>query len=178
MIVALGRVFHIRINAPLENFPEPRGVRGFAVGAASEMDIEESGNVAEVEDALVAQINGLGEQLFLGNHLLSNRIPGGPKLTPLSKRRNRLGGILFGRIGEEYNGLGDEVQALKRVSCIASFATRATYRSLLWSLTRWYSRRAWPSPKVAISRRASICSFLRYEFSRPGECEPRRLRHL
>jgi hypothetical protein len=61
MIVALGRVFHVWIDAAFEDLPEGRRLRRFAIGATSEMDVKEGRNVPKVEDALVAQINGLGE---------------------------------------------------------------------------------------------------------------------
>jgi hypothetical protein len=73
------------------------------------MDVKESRNMTEVKDALIAQVNGLGEKRIFRDHLLGDRIPGCPEFTPFSKRRNGLGGILLRRIGEEYNGLGDEV---------------------------------------------------------------------
>jgi hypothetical protein len=57
-------------------------------------------NVTEVEDQIVAKLDGFVEKLVLGHHCPSDEIPCSPKLMPLRQSRKWIARILTGLICE------------------------------------------------------------------------------
>ena len=109
--MALIWIIYVGVNTAFEDLPEISGVRWETVSGASHMDVEESRDMTEVEDASVAQIDWLGEKLVFGNHFAGNGIPGSPESAPVRQRRDWLVCIYLWLDVEENLGLGYEMKS-------------------------------------------------------------------
>lgn len=65
--------------------------------------------MAEVEDACVAQLDGLGEELVVGDHAARDGVPGRPETAPVFEGGDGSGGVLGGVELEGFGTFGEHV---------------------------------------------------------------------
>lgn len=109
MGMAIIRIIDIGVNSPLKNL---RVMRRFAQRhprRLAELHVEEGGDVTEVEDACVAQLDGLGEELVVGDHAARDGVPGGPEAAPVGEGGGGGGGVLGGVELEGFGTFGEHV---------------------------------------------------------------------
>lgn len=107
--MAIIRIIHIGIDPALKDLRIVRGLAQRHPGGFAELHVKEGGNVAEVEDACVAQLNGLGEELVVGDHAASDGVPGGPEAAPVFKGGYWGGGVLGGMELEWFGTFSEHV---------------------------------------------------------------------
>lgn len=86
-----------------------RGLAKRHPGGLAELHVEEGGDVAEVEDACVAQLDGLGEELVVGDHAARDGVPGGPEAAPVFEGGDGGVGVLGGVELEGFGTFGEHV---------------------------------------------------------------------
>lgn len=104
MVMTLRGILHVRIDSTLEYLAET-WIQWLLIGASREMDVEKRRDMSKVEDALISQVDGLGQQLIFRDHLSGNSVPRRPEFSPLIKRGDRLCSILLWLGGKECQGL-------------------------------------------------------------------------
>lgn len=86
VIMALVGVVDIRVDATLEDGIVRSRMGGLVTGSLGELDVEERGDMAQVEDAGVSQLDGLFGQFLLGQHSSRDGVPGRPERLPVIDR--------------------------------------------------------------------------------------------
>ena len=102
MRMALLWIVDIRIHTTLKDLRIIARLRGLATSGTGKVDVHESRNVAEVENASITEFDRLFKQLLLRNHALSDAVPCGPEVDPVNYRRDRMCSVFLGlnRIGD------------------------------------------------------------------------------
>ena len=78
MSMAILRILDVWIDSPLEHLLVMAGRSGRITGSLGQVDVEEGGNVTQIEDAAIAKVDRLRELLFGGDHLSGHEVPGQP----------------------------------------------------------------------------------------------------
>lgn len=107
--MAIIRIIHVGINSAFEDL---RIVRGFAQGrpgGLAELHVQKGWDMAEVEDAGVAKLDGLGEEFVVGDHAASDGVPGGPEAAPVFEGGGGGEGVLGGVELEGFGTFGEHV---------------------------------------------------------------------
>ena len=130
MVVALLGVINVRIDA---SFEDARKIIGFGAGLPrhfGQLNVQEGGNVAKVEDAGVAKADRLFAKLLLGKHAPGDYIPCLPQRVPVGRGRDVRGGVEAGLARERHTSLLKQVDTYSKSVCFALF----TIESLFWGL--------------------------------------------
>src|SRR5689334_22734676 len=100
MSMALSGVIDIRINATLENLVVIFWISRTLPRGFGEMDISEGWYVAQIEDEVISQVDGLIQKFVTGYHGSGGSVPCSPHLLPIFNGRD-FGPCVFSRIGTE-----------------------------------------------------------------------------
>ena len=108
--MALFRVVDVGINAPFENVNKGSGLRVLLARCLGQLDVQEGGDMSEIEDASVPQLDWFLGQGRLREHLTCDNVPGRPERRPVDECRERLRRIERGVEREgEFRLLGEVV---------------------------------------------------------------------
>lgn len=81
--MAFGRIIDVWVDAPFEDVPVVCWTSGRIASRLCQLDIQKGRNMAQVEDASVAQLDGLFVELLVWEHLTSDDVPRSPKRLPI-----------------------------------------------------------------------------------------------
>lgn len=93
MSMAVFWVVYVGIDAPLKDGDVVGRLRGLLPCCFVQLNVQECGNMTEVEDAGVAKLDGLVVELFVRKHAPGDNIPGTPESAPLVQSGQRGGGV-------------------------------------------------------------------------------------
>ena len=99
------RIIDIGINASFEHRVIACWIGGFLSSCLRVMNIGEGRDVAQIENEIVAELDGLLHELFLGHHRFRDSIPGSPETVPFRERWDWSSRIL--------NCMGGEIDACR-----------------------------------------------------------------
>ena len=86
--MAVSWVIDVRVNSSLEDVPEGRRFRWVPTDGLREQHIKEGRNMANVEETLVPQVDGLLVQHLLRDHSKGDEVPCLPDVAPLIEGRD------------------------------------------------------------------------------------------
>lgn len=98
--VAMLRVIDVGINASLKDGVEIDRLCSTSARRLLQLDVEEGGNVAEIENAFITQLDWLLAEFFIGEHLSGDGIPQLPETLPIRPGRQSLFGVDLRESGE------------------------------------------------------------------------------
>lgn len=77
------RVVDVRVDAPLEDGVVRRGIGGRRASSLGELDVQEGGDVSQIEDTGVAELDGLLVKVLVWEHAPGDDLPSGPQGGPV-----------------------------------------------------------------------------------------------
>lgn len=100
VVVAVIGVIDVGIDASLKDGVEINGLCSTSACRLLQLDVEEGGDVAEVENACITQLDWLLVELFIGKHLSGDGVPQLPHILPIRPCGQSLLGIHLRESGE------------------------------------------------------------------------------